>query len=116
MDGLPYRVFQLLYFMLPAYAANMTPPFMKYWKGSNPPITRRLLGAHKTVPGFASGAGAAVLVTFLQSRIGWDGSIVREEPWLDLGLHFGVGATVSLVGDIVVNHLGDWLGILDTKW
>jgi CDP-2,3-bis-(O-geranylgeranyl)-sn-glycerol synthase len=169
MDGLAYRVLQLIYFMLPAYAANMAPPFTKYWKGSNPPIARRWLGAHKTVLGFASGVGAAVVVTFVQSRIGWSGSMARYESWLELGLGFGVGAmsgdslksffkrrvgiapghpwipfdqldfvagallltwsraplslldfglvlAVSLVGDIVVNHLGYSLGIRDTPW
>jgi CDP-2,3-bis-(O-geranylgeranyl)-sn-glycerol synthase len=147
----------------------MAPPFMKYWNGWNPPIARRLLGAHKTVLGFASGVGAALLVTFVQSRVGWSGSIVRDESWLDLGLRFGVGAmagdsfksffkrrigiapghswipfdqldfvvgallvtwgraplslldcglilAVSLVGDVVVNHLGYRVGIRDTPW
>jgi CDP-2,3-bis-(O-geranylgeranyl)-sn-glycerol synthase len=92
MGGFSYRVLQLMYFMLPAYAANMAPPFTKYWKGSNPPIARRWLGAHKTVLGFASGVAAAVLVAFLQSHIAWSGSLVQGEPWLGLGLRFGVGA------------------------
>ena len=135
MDGFSYRVLQLMYFMLPAYAANMAPPSTKYWKGSNPPIARRWLGAHKTVLGFASGVAAAVLVAFLQSHIAWSGSLVQGEPWLGLGLRFGVGALlmtwsraplswrdcglilcVSLAGDILVNHLSYWLGIRDTPW
>lgn len=169
MDTLPYRVLQLVYFMVPAYAANMTPPFVKYWKGWNPPIARRHLGAHKTVLGFTFGVCAAVVATFIQSRIAWEDSIVTYEQWLALGLRLGIGAmagdsaksfvkrrlgippgqswipfdqldfvigalvltwhraplslldyalilTVSAGGDIVVNHLGYWLGIRDTNW
>jgi CDP-2,3-bis-(O-geranylgeranyl)-sn-glycerol synthase len=161
------RTLRLLYFMLPAYAANMTPPFMKYWRGWNPPIARRWLGAHKTVLGFASGVGTAILVTFVQSRIAWEGSLVAYDAWL--GVRFGVGAmagdsaksflkrrvgiapgkpwipfdqldfvigallltwhraqlswldgllilVLTAAGDILVNHLGYWLGIRDTKW
>jgi CDP-2,3-bis-(O-geranylgeranyl)-sn-glycerol synthase len=153
--------------MLPAYAANMTPPFVRYWTGWNPPIARRLLGAHKTVLGFAAGVGSAVVVAWLQSRIAWDGALV--DPDVSLGLRLGLGAMagdsgksfvkrrvgiapgarwfpfdqldfaigalvltwsraslswsdavaillVTAAGHIVVNHLGYWLGIRDTKW
>src|SRR2546430_9192871 len=61
-----FRVLQLVYFMAPAYLANMAPPFVRYWKGWNRPISRRWLGAHKTVLGFAAGVLAATLVTFVQ--------------------------------------------------
>jgi CDP-2,3-bis-(O-geranylgeranyl)-sn-glycerol synthase len=153
--------------MLPAYAANMAPPFVRYWKGWNPPIARRALGSHKTVLGVAAGVCAAVLVTLIQSRIAWDGSLVAYDAWL--GLRFGVGAkagdsaksflkrrvgippgarwvpfdqldfvvgalvltasraslswldvtlilAVTAAGHVLVNHLGYWLGIRDTKW
>jgi len=91
-----FRLLQLGYFMLPAYAANMTPPFMRYWKGWNPPIAARQLGAHKTVLGFGSGILAAILVASIQSWIAWDGSLVKYDAWL--GLRFGVGA---MAGDSV---------------
>jgi len=153
--------------MLPAYAANMAPPFVRSWKGWNPPIARRWLGSHKTVLGFASGVCAAVLVTWIQSRIAWAGSLVEYDVWL--GLRFGIGAMagdsaksflkrrvgippgarwvpfdqldfvigalaltwiraslswtdgavillVTAGGHILVNHLGYWLGIRDTRW
>jgi CDP-2,3-bis-(O-geranylgeranyl)-sn-glycerol synthase len=153
--------------MLPAYAANMAPPFVRYWKGWNPPIARRRLGSHKTVLGFAAGVCGAVLVTLIQSRIAWDGSLTAYDAWL--GLRFGVGAmagdsaksflkrrvgippgarwvpfdqldfvvgalvltasraslswldvalilAVTAAGHVLVNHLGYWLGIRDTKW
>jgi CDP-2,3-bis-(O-geranylgeranyl)-sn-glycerol synthase len=87
-----HHFLQLFYFMLPAYAANMAPPFLKYWKGWNPPIARRSLGGHKTVLGFASGVCTAVLVAFIQSRIPWEGRLVPYDEWLGLGLRFGIGA------------------------
>jgi len=56
-----FRVLQLVYFMAPAYLANMAPPFVRYWKGWNRPISRRWLGSHKTVVGFGVGVLGAVL-------------------------------------------------------
>jgi CDP-2,3-bis-(O-geranylgeranyl)-sn-glycerol synthase len=155
--------------MAPAYAANMAPPFVRYWRGWNPPISRRWLGSHKTVVGFGAGILAAVTTTFLQSRIAWEGALVAPEPWITLGLRFGLGAMagdaaksfvkrrvgiaagrpwapwdqidfvvgalalvrgaaslswvdlativgLSVVGHILVNHLGYWLGIRDVRW
>lgn len=102
------RMLQLVYFMLPAYAANMTPPFLRYWKGWNPPIAERLLGDHKTVLGFASGVGSAVVVTLVQSRIAWEGGLVHSEPWLGLGLRFGIGA---MTGDSVKSFVKRRVGI-----
>ena len=102
------RLPQLLYFMLPAYAANMAPPFVKYWKGWNPPIARRSLGSHKTVLGFVSGVCTAVLVTFIQSWVPWQGSLVPYEEWLGLGLRFGIGA---MAGDSVKSLVKRRVGI-----
>src|SRR5207247_387142 len=86
------RALQLAYFMAPAYVANMAPPFVRYWKGWNRPISRRWLGTHKTVLGFVVGVLAAMLVTFAQWLLAWSGSIVAYEEWPLLGLLFGVGA------------------------
>lgn len=84
--------------MAPAYVANMAPPFVRYWKGWNRPISRRWLGSHKTVLGFAAGILGAVLVTWLQARLDWDGAIVDYDGWLDLGARMGAGA---MLGDSV---------------
>ena len=92
------RVLQLLYFMAPAYVANMAPPFVRYWKGWNRPISRRWLGSHKTVVGFGAGVLGAVLVTWLQARLDWDRAIVDYDHWLDLGVRMGTGA---MLGDSV---------------
>jgi CDP-2,3-bis-(O-geranylgeranyl)-sn-glycerol synthase len=92
------RLTQLLYLMLPVYLANMTPPFVKYWGGWNPPISARLLGSHKTVVGFAAGVAVAVVVTFIQSRLRWDGSLLSPGDWLAAGSAAGFGA---MAGDSV---------------
>jgi CDP-2,3-bis-(O-geranylgeranyl)-sn-glycerol synthase len=94
--------------MVPAYTANMTPPFVKYWKGWNPPIARRYLGDHKTVLGFSLGVGAAVVATFIQACIAWEGSIVMYEQWLSLGLGLGVGA---MAGDSAKSFFKRRVGI-----
>lgn len=86
------HVVRLLYFMAPAYATNMAPPFVRYWKGWNRPLSRRWLGQHKTVIGVGLGVLAAVAVTFVQSRIPWSGGLVSYHDWAGLGLRFGVGA------------------------
>ena len=84
--------------MAPAYVANMAPPFVRYWKGWNRPISRRWLGSHKTVVGFGAGVLGAVLVTWLQARLDWDRAIVDYDRWLDLGVRMGAGA---MLGDSV---------------
>jgi CDP-2,3-bis-(O-geranylgeranyl)-sn-glycerol synthase len=119
--------------------------------------------------GFAAGILAAVVTTFLQSRIGWENALVAPEPWLALGLRFGLGAmagdtaksfvkrragiaagrpwipwdqidfvlgalalvwgvaalswvdlltiiVLSVVGHVLVNHLGYRIGIRNVKW
>jgi CDP-2,3-bis-(O-geranylgeranyl)-sn-glycerol synthase len=89
------HLLHLLYFMAPAYAANMAPPLVRYWNGWNPPISRRWLGEHKTVIGFGLGLLAAVVVTFIQSRLAWPGALIAYDHWVALGLRFGVGAMAA---------------------
>ena len=96
------RVIDLLYMMLPIYAANMAPPFVKYWRGWNRPISERWLGSHKTVLGFFLGIAAAILTALLQSRIHWQGNLVSYEQWFLLGLSSGCGA---MVGDSLKSYL-----------
>ncbi len=86
------HIMQLMYFMLPAYLANMTPPFVRFWKGWNRPISRRWLGDHKTVVGFISGIIVALAVVFLQSKDNWRHVLVPYAQWPMLGLAFGFGA------------------------
>jgi CDP-2,3-bis-(O-geranylgeranyl)-sn-glycerol synthase len=90
--SLSWRVEQLLYLMGPAYLANMTPPFLRFWKGWNPPISERWLGSHKTVIGAAAGTTVAIVAAFVQSRIQWQGSVIDYASWPTIGLLLGVGA------------------------
>src|SRR3989440_3947403 len=94
--------------MAPAYVANMAPPFVRYWRGWNRPISRRWLGTHKTVLGFVVGVLAAMLVTFAQRGLAWSGSIVAYEEWPLLGLLFGVGA---MAGDSAKSFFKRRLGV-----
>lgn len=81
--------------MLPAYMANMAPPFVRYWKGWNPPISKRWLGNHKTVVGFLSGILVAIFTAYLQSRYTWSGSLVSHDEWLPIGMAMGFGAMLG---------------------
>lgn len=94
--------------MLPAYTANMAPPFVRFWRGPNPAISRRWLGSHKTVLGFTLGVAVAVLTSFVQSRVMWSGSLTEPDSWLDTGLRLGVGA---LGGDVVKSFVKRRVGI-----
>lgn len=105
---------QLLYFMLPAYLANMAPPFVKFWPGWNRPISRRWLGDHKTVMGFAAGVALGVLTAFVQSRIDWLESLWAPHDWFAVGLAMGFGA---LAGDAVKSFFKRRLGIAPgSRW
>lgn len=90
------RFIELLSLMVPAYVANMTPPFVKYWPGWNRPISARWLGSHKTVIGFLAGVATGILTTFalafVQSRTGWARSLVDLSQWPLLGIALGFGA------------------------
>jgi CDP-2,3-bis-(O-geranylgeranyl)-sn-glycerol synthase len=106
------HLLDLLYFMAPAYAANMAPPLVRYWPGWNRPISERWLGSHKTVVGFGAGVLAAVVVTLAQSRITWPGGLVAYDHWIALGLRFGAGA---MWGDAAKSFVKRRLGIAPGK-
>lgn len=95
------HLLQLLYFMAPAYLANMAPPFVRYWKGWNRPIHSRTLGDHKTVVGFALGVLTAVVTTAVQAAIDAPLALLDYAHWPWLGLAFGVGA---MTGDSVKSY------------
>lgn len=86
------HIFQLAYFMAPAYCANMVPPFVRYWRGWNRPIHARLFGSHKTVVGFATGVAAGLAATVAQHWIDAPFSLVDYEHWAAIGFGFGFGA------------------------
>ncbi len=72
MEGLLNHLLSALYYILPAYVANMTPVVF----GGGRPIDlgknfidgKRILGDHKTIRGFISGALAGTLIGVMQGR------------------------------------------------
>jgi CDP-2,3-bis-(O-geranylgeranyl)-sn-glycerol synthase len=102
------RIGQLLYLMVPAYLANMTPPFVRFWTGWNRPINERWLGSHKTVIGAVAGVGVALIAALLQARIHWSGGVVDYARWPLIGLLLGGGA---MGGDIAKSFMKRRLGI-----
>lgn len=102
------RLLELLYFMAPAYLANMAPPFARYWPGWNRPIHERLLGSHKTVVGATMGVAAGVLATAAQAAIDAPFGLVDYACWPLLGLGFGVGA---MAGDCLKSLFKRRLGV-----
>ena len=86
------RLLELAYLMLPAYLANMAPPFVKYWRGWNRPISGRWLGDHKTVVGFVSGVAVGVLTAYLQCHLGGLRSFYPSAQWFAVGFAQGFGA------------------------
>lgn len=94
--------------MAPAYVANMSPPLIKYWRGWNPPISRRWLGSHKTVMGFAIGVLGALATSSVQHAIGYEAGIIDAHTWIGRGARFGIGA---MAGDSVKSFFKRRLGI-----
>lgn len=103
------QLLELIYLLLPAYCANMAPPFVKFWRGWNRPIHSGWLGDHKTVVGFFSGVFAALLVAYLQAHveIGIE-RLWRADAWLMVGLAQGLGA---MSGDVVKSFFKRRVGI-----
>lgn len=93
-----YRFVEMAYLMLPAYLANMAPPFVKYWRGWNRPIYAQWLGDHKTVMGFALGVGAGIGTAFLQSRLVDAQGLFPYDDWFWFGVAMGLAA---MMGDTV---------------
>lgn len=96
------HLLRLVYFMAPAYVANMAPPFVRFWKGWNRPIHETLLGSHKTVVGFLAGVLAALGVVAVQMKLEARAlEVIDYDHWIALGLAFGIGA---MGGDCVKSY------------
>ena len=107
------RFIELVWLMLPAYCANMAPPFVKYWHGWNRAINRAYLGDHKTVAGFALGIAAGIVTAFLQSFVEFT-SLWRPEDWFAVGLMMGAGA---MCGDAIKSFFKRRIGIVPgARW
>ena len=75
-----FRVVQLLYFMAPAYAANIDTPVRPVLERVEPAAQPTVARLHKTAGGFAIGVLAAVPATFVQSRIAWEARSPLPSP------------------------------------
>jgi CDP-2,3-bis-(O-geranylgeranyl)-sn-glycerol synthase len=99
---------ELLYLMLPAYLANMAPPFVRFWRGWNPPIHPHYLGEHKTVIGFSLGVGTGIATAFVQSHLTSIGGIFPYRNWFWFGLTMGLAA---MLGDAAKSFFKRRIGI-----
>jgi CDP-2,3-bis-(O-geranylgeranyl)-sn-glycerol synthase len=103
-----FHLLRLAYFMAPAYCANMAPPFVRFWRGWNRPISRRWLGDHKTVVGFLASVYAGVLTTAMQRLVDAPIALIDYRNWFAVGLLFGAGA---MLGDALKSFAKRRLGI-----
>lgn len=103
-------ILKALYFMLPAYCANMAPVLvMKYFPKLAIPIHKEKLGSHKTWRGVLSAVVVSIIVTFIQKLIGIR-SIVdySNVSFVMLGFLLGFGA---MFGDSLKSYFKRKRGI-----
>jgi len=104
-------IIKTIYFMLPAYFANMAPVLVKdYFKFLAIPLdfnkkinNKPILGAHKTLRGLIFGIIAGIIIAFIQSLLYkynffTNISLIDYSNWLLIGFLMSFGA---LVGDSV---------------
>jgi CDP-2,3-bis-(O-geranylgeranyl)-sn-glycerol synthase len=107
------RIIELLVLMAPAYIANMAPPFLRFWHGTNPPISEKWLGEHKTVGGFIVGAIAGLVMAWgissasLTALPHWT-ELPFNDQWFWFGSSMGFAA---LVGDSLKSFIKRRLNI-----
>lgn len=102
------HLLQLVYLMLPVYAANMAAPFARMLPGTPRPISARWLGSHKTWRGCLLAIVASTATTLLQAGLGWRGSLISYEHPIQLGLLCGAAA---MAGDAAKSWLKRRRGI-----
>jgi CDP-2,3-bis-(O-geranylgeranyl)-sn-glycerol synthase len=117
-----YEVFQVLYFFLPAYLANMSPVLIRgRFEALASPIDggrtlwgKRILGDHKTWRGLLAGIVAGALVFELQ-RLVYEAGIAQGLVLIDYSAHplipgllMGLGAGI---GDAVKSFFKRRIGI-----
>lgn len=79
------RILHLIYPILPVYAANMAPPFVRFWPGRVRPISERWRDNHKTWLGYGLAIVAATAVTWLQWRLDGSGGLADYAQGARLG-------------------------------
>lgn len=122
-------ILQALYFMLPAYMANMAPVLVKGLSWGNFPLDhgktwcgQRIFGEHKTYRGLVAGSIVGVITIFVQREASVL-SFFREIsllPYLEFSSKklFFIGFALSfgaLLGDIIKSFFKRRLGIASGK-
>lgn len=115
-------VLQSLYFMLPAYVANMSPVLFKWVPFGGTAIHAKIFGSHKTYRGILTGIIMAIATTYAQAWLGqfsfFKSISILSYPLLfssilfSLGFLFGAGA---MLGDLAKSFFKRRLGILEGK-
>ncbi|MBI2577007.1 CDP-archaeol synthase [Candidatus Woesearchaeota archaeon] len=119
-------ILMAVYFMIPAYLANMAPVFSRrILRSLAIPIDKGkklggkpIFGSHKTVRGFLVAVIYSVALTYLQALLyplaGFQALSIVHYPsvWLSLGLLLGVGA---IGGDLVKSFAKRRIGIKPGK-
>ena len=113
-------ILQCVYFILPAYFANMAPVIVKdIFKKLAVPLdfgktlgNKPIFGEHKTFRGLIFGVLFAIILTYMQyllykNNIFTDFAIVDYSNWLLLGFLLGLG---SMIGDLAKSFLKRRLG------
>ena len=121
------EIIEALYFMLPAYAANMAPVIFNRIPIGGEPLDldatlegKRILGDHKTFRGLLMGIFCAILIVILQQQLTPSGSSLilfnyaslTQLQTVLLGVAFGAGA---LGGDLIKSFFKRRLGISPGK-
>ncbi len=105
----------LIYFMLPAYLANITPPLLKKINFLNYPLHEKLFGNHKTYRGIVFAVIIGMLIFYLQQVLfQYDffkniSLINYNEYSLLLGFLLAIGA---MFGDLIESFIKRRLNIL----
>jgi hypothetical protein len=107
-----FRIAQLLYLLLPVYAANMAAPFARFAPRLARPISPRWLGSHKTWLGCALAVVASTATAWAQARLRWPGGVVNYDDWFVLGTVCG---SAAMVGDSAKSLVKRRLGIAPGK-
>lgn len=120
LEQFGFFLLKCLYFMLPAYFANMAPVIVKKINLFNFPLdfnkklnNEPILGSHKTFRGFISGILFSVAIAYVQSLLYQKEFFMKlsffdYHGWILLGILMGFGA---LAGDAVKSFFKRRAGI-----
>lgn len=109
-------ILKALYFMLPAYIANMSPVLFKWMPLFDKPINTKLFGEHKTLRGIIIGTLSGIAVIFFQYKIEptvehfviFNLKQFQIHQLILIGIAFGLGA---LIGDLIKSFFKRRIGI-----